>query len=68
MSAWLSILIIANAKNNVVCSSNMQLILESPLLPLFQRRRSGFPLFEKEGLGEIRMSTWIIERELMRLY
>jgi len=46
----------------------VQLFLKSPLFPLFQRGRSLFPLFGKEGLREIRMSIWIIELELMRLY
>jgi hypothetical protein len=61
----------------VTCQSNVQLILKSPLLPLFQRGKSRFPLFgmshtvhtfEKEGLGEISMSIWILELELIRSY
>jgi hypothetical protein len=50
----------------VTCYSNVQLILKSPLIPLFQRGRTLFPLFGmnhtvhtfgKEGLGEIRMDA-----------
>jgi len=58
----------ANVLIIVTYYSNVQLILKSPLLPLFQRGKSFVPLFGKEGLGEIRMSIWIIELELMRLH
>jgi hypothetical protein len=54
------------------CAINFKI----PLVPLFQRGRPLFPLFGKEGLGEIRMNvrmhsyehTHFIELELMRLY
>jgi hypothetical protein len=67
----------------VTCQSNVQLILKSPLPPLFQRGKSRFLLFgmnhtvhtfEKKGLGgsvwmlRIRMSIWIFELELIRSY
>ena len=41
----------------------------SPLIPLFQRGRTLFPLFGNTGLGEIRMdASHSIESELIRLY
>ena len=47
---------IANALVIFTRHSKLHLNLESPLLPLFQRRKSRFPLFGKEGLGEILMN------------
>jgi hypothetical protein len=46
------------------------IIFKIPLIPPFSKGEVPFPppLFGKEGLEEIRMSTWIIELELMRLY
>jgi hypothetical protein len=40
--------------NRVSDTNGRQLILKSSLLPLFRRGRIVFPLFGKEGLGEIR--------------